>query len=432
MSLLTSVPKTIADHRLIEQDSLVLIAVSGGPDSTALLHALHSLGYLVQAAHLHHGIRGQEADEDAAYVQALCEKLSVPFHLGQRDVPKLREEERLSVQQAARHARYEFLTKVACEVHADVIATAHTQDDRIETVLLNILRGTGVEGLKGIPYRRGHFIRPLLDTSRADVEAYCEEHDLSPRRDSSNLSPAYARNNVRSELIPYLERRYNESVKSALLRLSLIASAESDYLANIARGWLSQNPTMPVADLAALPEALQRRVLREWIRGQRGEELANITHETIEGLREGLGGPFVLTLPGGDWVASSDGVHLRLDRIEHLEEIPATEVPISLPAHLRFFDWEVEVAGDGGNWDVGSLCVRNWREGDRIRLPGGTRKLQDIFTDAKTPRKERHTWPIIADKDGPLAVANLCFAQRAQGLSLRAAKAEKTAPEEDR
>ncbi|HEX5323552.1 MAG TPA: tRNA lysidine(34) synthetase TilS [Capsulimonadaceae bacterium] len=432
MSLLSSVQRTIAEKGLVESNQIVLVAVSGGPDSTALLHALHAIGYPVQAAHLHHGIRGQEADEDAAFVQEFCRKLSIPAHIGQRDVPKLQRESRLSVQQAARQARYEFLSQTAGEIGARLVATAHTRDDRVETVLLNILRGAGVEGLKGIPYRRGPFIRPLLDTGRDDVEAYCEEHGLSPRRDSSNRSPAYARNNVRSELIPYLERRYNESVKSALLRLSEIAAAESDYLADIARDWLSQNPEVPVDGVKNLPVALQRRVLREWIRSRRGEELANIGHETIESLRVALSEPVAFTLPGGDWIVRGDGAHLRLNRFEKPEETPAAEVPVSVPASLRFFDWNVEVQGEGVEVDKPSLCIRTWREGDRIRLAGGTKKLQDLFTNAKVPRIERRTWPIVADKDGPLCVANLGTSVRAGGLCVRAAKAEQTSPEEER
>lgn len=429
MPLASSVAKTIADRGLIKSGDLVLVAVSGGPDSTALLHALHGLGYRVETAHLHHGIRGQEADQDAAYVRQICEKLSVPCHVGYRDVPRLQNEQRVSIQQAARQARYEYLSETAAQIGANAIATAHTRDDRVETVLLNILRGTGIEGLRGIPYRRGLFIRPLLDTPRAEVEAYCEEYGLTPRRDSSNLSSAYARNNVRSELIPYLERRYNASVRESLLRLSEIAADESEYMNNVAREWLAARSNIPAGELLSLPLALQRRVLREWIRAQRSDALVNIGHETIEAIRESAGENFAITLPGGEWIASGDGALLKLSQLAEHEEPQEAEIPTKLPSTVRFFHWLVEISGDASGADLGSLCVRNWRAGDRIRLPGGSKKLQDVFTDAKVPRPERHTWPVVADKNGPLIVANLCADVRARGL---VATAERRSPEEDR
>lgn len=430
MSLVESVQKTIAEQGLIKSGELALVAVSGGPDSTALLHGLQTLGYEVEAGHLHHGIRGQEADDDAEYVQGLCRKLAIPLHIARRDVPALRKDSRLSIQQAARQARYEFLAETAGRAGAGVIATAHTRDDRIETVLLNILRGTGVEGLRGIPYRRGPFIRPLLDTSRSDVESYCDDHGLSPRRDSSNLSSAYSRNNVRRELIPYLERRYNGSVQDALLRLSEIASAESDYLVRIARDWIAGRCKLPAPDLHSLPVALQRRVLREWIRERRPDDaLVNIGHETIEAIRQAATGPFAITLPGGEWIASGDGTTLTLTRLTRPEEVQDAEIPVQVPDRLGFFEWSVEVAGDAKGVDAGSLCIRNWRPGDRIRLPGGSKKLQDIFTDAKVARNERRTWPVVADKNGPLVVANLAADLRADGLAV---KAERNSSEGDR
>lgn len=422
MSLIERVEQTIADHELLAPGQKVLVAVSGGPDSTSLLHALRGLGYQVHAAHLRHGIRGQEADEDAHFVQELCKKLAIPCHVGQREVPKLARERHLGIQEAARAARYEFLSETASQIGTGAVATGHTADDHVETVLLNILRGTGVDGLRGIPYRRGIFVRPLLDTWRADVEAYCEEQGLNPRRDSSNQANTYARNNIRSELIPYLARRYNPAVKDAVLRLSEIASVESDYLAGIAQEWLAGRAAIPVTEFTLLPLALQRRVLREWIRNQRRDELANIGHETIEALRAAAGAPFAITLPGGEWLARGDVSLLTLVRLERPEAVPPVEIPIEeLPATIRFFDWEVTIWGDAGPEGY-SLCLRSWRDGDRIRLAGGTRKLQDIFTDAKVPRLDRHTWPILADDDGPLVVANLAVSVRAGGLQVQATK----------
>ena len=207
MPLLDTLRRTISEHALLAPGDRVLVAVSGGPDSLALLHALHGLceelGLAdLQAAHLDHGLRGEESASEALFVAAFCRERSIPCTLERVDVSALRNEMRVGTQEAARAARYGFLEATAVAVGANNVATGHTQDDQAETVLLNILRGTGLDGLRGIPLKRGIYTRPLLHTSRAAVEAYCAEHGLAPRRDSSNLDPShYTRNKIRLELI---------------------------------------------------------------------------------------------------------------------------------------------------------------------------------------------------------------------------------------
>ena len=314
MALPDSLRRTISQHQLTAPGDRLLVAVSGGPDSLALLHALHALrdelsfGDL-QAAHLDHGLRGADSASDATFVASFCAHLGVPCHLGLADVAGIAETRKLSTQQAARLARYRFLEATADAAGAERIATGHTQDDQVETVLLNILRGSGLDGLRGIPARRGRFVRPLLDVARAEVNTYCEAHGLTPRLDVSNLATDhYTRNRLRLELLPQLAREYNPGVREALLRLSQIAARDTDYLAQQAHSALADvtmasEPTRLVLDrtkLAALHPALLRHVLRAALAQFRGTG-ESVTHEHLEPLCAAIAGerrlPFGLTTP---------------------------------------------------------------------------------------------------------------------------------------
>jgi tRNA(Ile)-lysidine synthase len=423
MELVAAVQKTIHNHALFAEKDLVLVAVSGGPDSTALLHALYRLGYNLHAAHLNHSMRGEEADADAEYIKQFCDDLRIPITSEKRDVPAVKHELKLSKQVAARLVRYEFLENAAKSCGATHIATAHNRDDRIETMLLNMIRGSGSEGLRGIPYRRGIFVRPLLDVSRVEVESYCDLNNIIPRIDSSNNSPAYSRNNVRRELLPYLERRYNESVRDCLARLSQIAAEESDYLQSIASNWLTQRGGVPVSDFVIEPAALQRRILREYMRTVRDNRgLVDISHDTIERIRLNARFPLAITLPGGDWLAIGDGTSILLRRNIAIEEPPHVEMPIALGAPTQFLDWNITILHVPDGVEPDRMIVRTWKDGDRIKTSGGTKKLQDVFTNAKTPRIDRKRWPIIEDSAGIIAAPGLALALRAKGMEIDASR----------
>lgn len=211
------------------QSGHVLVGVSGGADSVSLLHLLHSLredfGFTLEAAHVHHGLRGEEADRDEQFVRTLCAQWDVPLHVLHADVAAEAERTHESIEACGRRVRYAFFDSVA----KGEIATAHTLDDNAETVLLHMVRGSGLRGLCGIPPVRGNIIRPLIDCSRADVEAYCAEHGLSFVTDSSNSGDAYARNLVRHEVLPAM-RTINPAVSDALVRCASTLSQDADYL----------------------------------------------------------------------------------------------------------------------------------------------------------------------------------------------------------
>lgn len=252
----------------------VVVAISGGADSVALLRAMHALktggeGRL-SAAHLNHGLRGPEADADQAFVADLCAKLGVPCHMGRADVEKLAAERGDGLEAAAREARYRFLTRAAAEAGARFLVTAHTADDRAETILHRILRGTGIAGLAGIARTRFlpeaglTLIRPLLGIRRAELIAYLDELGQPFRHDPSNRDPRFTRNRIRHDLLPMLAEGFNPGVVEALLRLGTLAGEVQTVVDRLveelaARSVVARTPGF--AEIEAAPLADQPRYL---------------------------------------------------------------------------------------------------------------------------------------------------------------------------
>ncbi len=451
----------LAPNPLLQTGDHILVAVSGGPDSLALLHALSALRVEIglqglSAGHFHHGLRGQEADDDAAFVADFCAAQSISCVVERGDVGTDAARAHISIQQAARTARYAFFARAAHQCGAGKVATAHTQDDQVETVLLHILRGTGLDGLRGIPARRGIYVRPLLGVSHAQVEQYCAAHALHPRRDTSNTDPShYLRNRLRLELVPLLERDYAPGVRGALLRLSEIARADADFLhahaeAALREAILDETSTPPGltlsrAALAALHPGLLPHVLRAALIRVRGTA-EGITHRHLTQAADALRGP-----AQARWGMTTPAPRCRLMVRAHAlvlavgdDETPA--LPPSLAAPLPVgggiawhgAEWHVQAeledrppappflrqrlrnspqqaVFDAAHIHLPSLHVRAWQPGDRIAprgMAGHAKKVQDVFTDAKVPRRERPHVPIVADRDGVLWVAGLTSSER--------------------
>ncbi len=432
----------------------VVVGVSGGPDSTALLHALHSLRdewrLNLIVAHLDHGLRGEDSDGDAAFVAELAARLGLPCESERADVAGLRKRAHISLQEAARTARHAFLRRVAARYQADRIALAHTRDDNIETVLLNLLRGAGLEGLCGFPASAPPLVRPLFDVTRAQVEAYCARHDLRPRRDASNVNLAYARNRLRAELLPHLRAYYNHGLDDALTRMTTLLAADNALLEELTRqalpeisaAWKEAQVRFDRTELARLPVALQRRAIRQAITQVRGH-LHGIGFEAVEqALHFSPDSPNpAFDLPG----EGAETVRVRRDRdaitIERKpiaasflpwEQLLTTPGRTELPAAgvlietaflagkanadenaevngtARLADWQAMTAGEDWQavFDCGTLTLpllaRSWRPGDRMRPRGvnGGKKLQDVFTDRKIPVLERPRCPVLVDCGG--------------------------------
>ena len=226
--------KTIKKYNMVKEGDKVIVGVSGGPDSVCLLHLFNKfcgqLGILLYVAHLDHMFRGKESEEDARFVETLCHNWNIPFFSDKVDVPAYAKNFGLSPEDAARRVRYDFFLQVKKQINAHKIATGHNQNDHEETILMNILRGTGLDGLVGIDPVRESFIRPLIEIPRAEIEKYIEQEGIPFRIDATNLTTDYFRNSIRLELIPLIREKYCSHFGQSLRRLSEITRRDLAFL----------------------------------------------------------------------------------------------------------------------------------------------------------------------------------------------------------
>lgn len=225
--------QTIVENKLIQSGDKIVIGVSGGPDSIALLDVLIKLQsrikFDITVAHINHMIR-QEAIDDQKYVEQYCKNKKIKCFIKQAKVEEIAKKKKIGTEEAGRNLRYEFFNEILEKTNSNKIATAHSKNDNAETVLMNILRGSGTSGLKGIQATRDNkYIRPLIECERKEIEEYCNENNLEPRIDKTNMENIYTRNKVRNLLIPYIQKEFNPSIIEALNRLSQIASMENEY-----------------------------------------------------------------------------------------------------------------------------------------------------------------------------------------------------------
>ena len=443
--LLVRVKRFIQEHRLVQPDKPLVVAVSGGADSVCLLHVLlqlgGDLGFSLRAAHLNHKLRGEEADADAHYVAALAQRLEIPATLAEREVRRYQEGKHLSLEEAAREVRYSFLAEVAAATGAGRVAVGHTADDQVETILMHLVRGSGLAGLRGmapLSRWRSHtgqaeltVVRPLLEVTRAEAAAYCAAHDLAPRADSSNESLAYLRNRFRSELIPLL-RRYNPRVSQALLRTAAAAADDLAYFdEEVSRRWgnaVTEQPyglVLHTGEVRALPPALRRHLLRAALERQLGD-LTDVESSHIEAMTRALAGPAGkrLSLPGGlvfyvDYGACilgrGEGVPCPLPALEgeHRLNVPGETLLPGWRVSARILD-PPPPRGEPSPWRAcldfdqagPNLVVRGRRPGDRFQPLGleASKKLQDFMVDVKIPRPWRSRVPLVCSPQGILWV----------------------------
>lgn len=406
--------RTLKRYAMLEPGERVVVAVSGGPDSVALLATLVEIAPAfeveVGAAHFNHHLRGQESQRDQECAQKVASALGVRCVVGHgvglRGMPNL--------EARAREHRYAFLARVAADAGGAKIATGHTMDDQAETLLMRLLRGTGWDGLACIhPVREERIIRPMIDCSRQQVLAFLKARALSFCKDSSNDDRHLLRNRVRHDVVPLL-RSINPSVVRALAGAAEILAGEAALLEEQSRSHLpAPTSILPVAAIIAAPAALRGRIVRTWLSAQRGT-LRRLTAAHVRavvdlalGERPGAG----IRLPGGERVFREyEQLCWRADEAQAAEE-PLQELApgraVSLMSGWRI---SVELVAERGPrlrslWEMAAdaeavrapLVVRSARPGDRVRPLGlrGSRKLQDIFVDRKLPRAERWSFPVV-------------------------------------
>lgn len=416
---------------------VVVVAVSGGPDSVCLLHVLHqlksSLGIKLHIAHLNHMIRGAASEGDASYVRQLGRSFRIPVTVESSDVDAYRREHKLSLEEAAREVRYGFLSRVAESVGADCVALGHTEDDQVETVLMHLVRGAGIAGLRGMSpvvdmdTRDGgklRVIRPLIEVSKKETEHYCSAHGLNPRIDATNESLDYARNRFRHEIIPIL-RKSNSGIGAAVRRVTETAADIMSFLDIEAdKAWsdaVCVSPagiTINIADVIALHPALLRHLLRRVVREALGD-IVDIEAVHIEKMMEALSKPAgkKISLPRG--LKFYVGYDTCLLANESADVCPLPEIKgtrrLKVPGVTLLPGWRVraDIVGCGEKVGGFSACidldasgkqltVRCRRPGDRFRPLGmsNTKKLQDFMVDSRIPSTWRDRVPLVCSLDG--------------------------------
>ncbi len=437
MDFVHKVERTIREEQLLQAGSTIVVAVSGGPDSVALLRALHALsadwGWKLVVAHVNHQFRGEESDREAGFVAALADELRLACEIGRIDVPGYAKDKAMNAQAAAREKRYDFLFGVAEQYGADKIALAHHADDQAETVLMRIIRGTGPSGLTGIPFRRTErkteLIRPLLRIYKSEILQYCEDHHYEYCTDSSNAERKYFRNQVRLDVMPFLQR-YNGRLPQTLNRLADMMRPEDDYIEREAERLFHRLAAKEEAGYffsrkSFLSEhvALQRRLIKlilnylfaepdtldytkiELIRAavlqEEAPSLSLDVSERIRFVREydrvGLTTANAEPRPGYCYMLRDEAGELSIpeaDAVLRYGAADRAEADIVRAGHDEaFFDLDKLVF---------PLTVRSRRDGDRMEIAGlaGRKKVKDIYIDDKIPRSERERIPLIVDADG--------------------------------
>ena len=425
----------VQDREVVKGGERVLVAVSGGPDSTALLLILARLRLQLDiellVAHFDHMLRSrEETAADEAFVRALASALGLPIVCGRGNVAARARRSRESVEEAARRLRYAFLARQARRLGAGLLGLGHTRDDRAESVLLHLLRGSGLNGLVGMrprspwPFGRGPQLgRPLLAIARSETEHYCREAGVTPRQDPTNDLLIATRNRLRHELLPRL-REFNPRVEEALGRLAEAAAADLEYLESVtevlwARLARRQRGSVSFScpELTALPRSLAVRLFRRAARHLSGDsaDLEAVHLQALLGALTWHRGR--LSLPHG-LTAVIDGQSLRLRRGQPLRPAGISEITLAVPGHTRVGPWTVEAETIPVPFKVprtgplnalldadalaGGLVVRSRRPGDRLRPLGlgGEKKVQDLLIDAKVPVEKRDAVPIVCAQWG--------------------------------
>lgn len=402
--------RLVRAYDMLPSGAVVVCAVSGGADSMCLLHLLSRRENItLHAAHFNHRLRGGEADRDEAFVRDWCRENRISFHVGSADVAQEAVRLKMGLEEAARTLRYAFLRQLAQELKADRIATAHNANDNAETLLMHLLRGTALQGLGGIEPRSKDLIRPLLTTSRAEIEAYLEHYALPHIEDSTNGDDAFLRNRVRHQLVPLLEewnpgfvRRMTQTIphlRQDENALTLLAGQLFRQAVRDKGDW-----AIPVQVLTDAPQAIALRCIRLLLE-EAGGGPGNFTGAHLES---------VMALcrsanPSGEVHLPRSLTARRVyDRLVLTHDgPPAALEPMALcqgANPVPGTGWTVLL--DAPPWE--GLTVRSRQPGDAFTLPGGHKKsLKKLLIDRKIPRLERDTIPIVADREGILAVAGL-------------------------
>lgn len=415
------------EYAMLPPGGRILCAVSGGADSVCLLHLLRrqaeEVGFSLFAAHYDHQLRGEESTRDASFVENLCREWQIPLTLGRGDVAEEARRRRAGLEETAREMRYAFLEETARTLDCSLIATAHNADDNVETALLHLIRGAGLQGLSGMAPRRGFLIRPLLSTGRAEIVEYLRQENLPYVEDSSNQDITFTRNHIRHEVLPLLHQinpQFSQRMGQTLRSLRAdhdFLTAQAAQVAQNAR-WAEDDLVIEARHIAQAPDAIAPRAVR-WLLGMLGDGSDDCTAAHLSAVVElarGEDPSAVVFLPGGKM---AQRVYRELLFTTRQPPQALTPAPLTL---------EGETCPAGALWACrcrrtvcpaqsppgvyyvaafqGTPVLRPRQTGDEIRLPGrDTKTIKKLLIDHKFPRRDRDRLPVLADEGGVVALA---------------------------
>jgi len=441
-SIIDKVLNTIKYNNLINVGETVIAGISGGPDSVCLVHILNTISsiynFKIIAVHINHMLRGEEAECDEKYAREFCEKLSIEFYSEKIDIRKMSKEESISIEEAGRIARYRQFQIYASNKSAQKIAVAHNKNDNAETVIMNIIRGTGTDGLKGIQYKRDNIIRPLLDVYRYEIDSYCLLNELKPRIDSSNMESIYTRNKIRLDLIPFINKSFNTDIIESIGRTSEIVNCDLEFIEDYAAKALKKciieknfdKIRLDIGILKDFHNSIKNRILRKAIKDVKGnlngiekkhiDLLSDIAFNGRTGAMVCLPGKIIgeksyniltvsyeetgkkaktleyngfemkITIPGSNFFQFNNRCYcLESEIISSQEAKKINTFKYKMEEKVQYFDYEALKKG---------IYLRNRKEGDLFKpLNGkGTKKLKEYFIDKKIPREERDKMFLVA------------------------------------
>lgn len=429
MNFTEKVKNFILKQKLISPKDTILVGVSGGPDSMTLLFVLSSLrkelDFSIVVCCVDHKLR-PESKEEAIFVSKVAQNLGLPFILKELDLNKMKKQG--SLEEIARIARYRALEEARVESNSNKIAVAHHLDDQVETVIMRIIRGTSIKGLRGIPIKNGNIIRPLMCVWREEILDFCKENDIAYVIDSSNLSLSFTRNRIRLELLPKLTE-YNPKVKEAILKIASQAEELDQFLSHLEENALEKYKIsngefyLPIEDINTFPNLLKRRVFMKILIdiSPKPNEVRDESYRMIEYLLESSTGK-KLNLPGGA-IAYRDHSGIRILKGE-LEILPIYELNVPGITIIDKLNKKIytEITENGRylkeklsnnlytfylDFDKIKLPIylRSPKEGERfspLGFKGKSKKLQDIMVDRKIPREYRRLYPVIVDSNGEI------------------------------
>lgn len=433
--MLDKVINYIKENKIIQQDDRILVALSGGPDSVCLLHMLYRIkdkfNLKLGAIHINHMLRGEEADKDENYIIDLCEQMGIKHYVKRINIEYIAKETNVSLETAGRNERYKAFEEIKIKDKYNKIAVAHNANDQAETILMRIMRGTGLEGLTGIkPQREGGIIRPILCLNRQEIEDYCEYNGLNPRIDASNYDRHYSRNRVRLDILPYMRDNFNKDIIDTLNRMTLLLQKDNEFIEEYSKKCYNIYCKKHNNKLEILKELFEKEMesiitrvviiaFKEISKSYQNFEMKHIYEIVNLAFREtgkkinltnniiceNLYGNIVLSKNDNKYYNSCVKTEIKLDKDNIIENIEFNNYIINFEVIenkkkekftknnlIKLFNYDkIEK----------EILIRYRKDGDKIIPLGmsGSKKVKDIFINSKVPREERDNTPILCFDD---------------------------------